>query len=303
MSNDEAPHPLPSSDAVSPGLVSAKPAARAAQTSALLSRAGFVHGFFTREGGVSEGPFASLNCSPDVGDRAEHVRENLARVAEALGLSSERMYMAAQVHDRGVIVLDSSESASAVARTAADAIVSSAAASPATMTGCGVRTADCVPILLADPGSGRVAAVHAGWRGVVREVIANAIEHMVTLGSQRAALLAAIGPHIGPSAFEVGDDVALELNRASSAQGVVQRAPNGKAHVDLARIVQAQLCAAGLSLERIEQVPGCTHRDAARYFSFRRDGKRSGRMLSVIVAGTLPGVTSGRHELRARDGE
>lgn len=251
--------------------------------SALLARAGFVHAFFTREGGVSEGPFASLNCSPDVGDRAEHVRENLARVAQALGLASERIYTAAQVHDRGVLVLDGSESASAVARTAADAIVSSAAS-----TGCGVRTADCVPILLADPAAGRVAAVHAGWRGVVREVIANAVEHMVTLGSQRAALLAAIGPHIGPSAFEVGDEVALELSRASSAEGAVQRAPSGKAHVDLARIVQAQLWAAGLSREHIEQLPGCTHGDATRYFSYRRDGQRSGRMLSVIVARSLP---------------
>jgi YfiH family protein len=148
-----------------------------------------------------------------------------------------------------------------------------------------------------------VAAVHAGWRGVVREVIANAIEHMVTLGSQRAALLAAIGPHIGPDAFEVGDDVALELSRASSAEGVVQRWPDGKAHVNLARIIQAQLCAAGLSSERIEQVPGCTHRDASRYFSFRRDGKHSGRMLSVIVARTLPAVTSERSVLHPQDVE
>ncbi|MEY2932029.1 MAG: hypothetical protein RL033_2778 [Pseudomonadota bacterium] len=262
------------------------------QTSTLLARAGFLHGFFTREGGVSEGPFASLNCSPDVGDRAENVLENLARVAQALGLSVEHIYVAAQVHDRGVIVLDGSESASAVARTAADAIVSSAPA-----LGCGVRTADCVPILLADPESGRVAAVHAGWRGVVREVLASAIEQMVTLGSRRAALLAAFGPHIGPSAFEVGDDVALELSRASTAEGVVQRAAGGKAHVELARIVQAQLCAAGLSTAHIEQVPGCTHGDAARYFSFRRDGQRSGRMLSVIV----PRVAGGS-ELAARVG-
>ncbi len=234
---------------------------------------------------MSEGPFASLNCSPDVGDHAEHVRENLARVAQALGLSSERVYVARQVHDRGVLVLDGSESTPTVARTAADAIVSSAAA-----TGCGVRTADCVPILLADPESGRSAALHAGWRGVVREVIASTIEQLVALGSRRAALLAAIGPHIGPDAFEVGDDVALELSRASNAEGVVRRTSDGKAHVHLARIVQAQLCAAGLSRASIEQVPGCTYSDGSRYFSYRRDGKRSGRMLSVIVPCARPEV-------------
>lgn len=253
----------------------------------MLTRAGFVHGFFTREGGVSEGPFASLNCSPDVGDRAEQVRENLGRVAQALGLAAEHLYVAAQVHDRGVIVLKGGESASVVARTAADAIVASAPA-----VGCGVRTADCVPILLADPESGRVAAVHAGWRGLVREVIASAIEQMVTLGSRRAALLAAFGPHIGPSAFEVGEDVAIELSRTSSAEGVVQRAANGKPHVELARIVHAQLCAAGLARDSIEQVPGCTYRDASRYFSFRRDGQRSGRMLSVIVPRQLAGAAA-----------
>jgi polyphenol oxidase len=267
------------------------------QTSALLARAGFVHAFFTREGGVSEGPFASLNCSPDVGDRAEHVTENLGRVAQSLGLSAHQLYVAAQVHGRDVIVLDGSVSPDAVARTAADAIVSSAAA-----TACAVRTADCVPILLADPESGRVAAVHAGWRGLVREVLASAIERMVTLGSRRAALLAAFGPHIGPGAFEVGDEVALELSHASTAVGAIQRTANGKPHVDLARIVEAQLWAAGLERSNIEQVPGCTQRDASRYFSFLHDGQRSGRMLSAIVPRTLAGGTVRGQELHEQVG-
>jgi YfiH family protein len=246
--------------------------------SGLLARAGFQHAFFTRRGGVSEGPFATLNLSPQVGDRADQVRENLGRAARTLELSPERVYVAAQTHDRDVIVLSGNESADAVARTAADAIVSSAPG-----IGCGVRTADCVPILLADPESGRVAAVHAGWRGLVRHVIASTIERMSALGSRRAALLAAFGPHIGPAAFEVGEDVADEIARASSAQGVVQRAATGKALVSLARVVRAQLIAQGLEDDRLEQVPGCTYRDASQFFSYRRDGQRSGRMLAVIV--------------------
>jgi YfiH family protein len=246
--------------------------------SGLLARAGFQHAFFTRRGGVSEGPFATLNLSPEVGDRAEHVRENLGRAARTLALSPERVYVAAQTHDRHVVVLSGSEQTDAVARTAADAIVASAPG-----IGCGVRTADCVPILLADPESGRVAAVHAGWRGLVRHVIESAVERMSALGSRRAALLAAFGPHIGPDAFEVGDDVAEEIAKASAAQGVVQRAPTGKALVSLARVVRAQLIAEGLEDERIEQVLGCTYRDASQFFSYRRDGKRSGRMLAIIV--------------------
>jgi YfiH family protein len=246
--------------------------------SGLLARAGFSHAFFTRQGGISEGPFAALNLSPAVGDRAEHVRENLSRAARTLGLRPERLYVAAQPHDRGVILLHGTEDVDAVARTAADAILSSAPG-----IACGVRTADCVPILLADPETGRVAAVHAGWRGLVRQIIASATERMCELGSRRSALLAAFGPHIGPEAFEVGDDVASEIASASAARNVVQRTATGKARVSLACVVRAQLASAGLDDARIEQLPGCTYRDALRFFSYRRDGQRSGRMLALIV--------------------
>jgi len=257
-------------------------------SSSLLTRAGFVHAFFTRRGGVSEGPFASLNLSPGVGDRPEHVSENLGRAARTLGLASERVYVAAQVHDRGVILLHGDEAASVVAETPADAIVSSAPG-----LGCGVRTADCVPILLADPETGRVAAVHAGWRGVVRGVIASTTERMRGLGSRSTTLLAAIGPHIGPDAFEVDADVAAELARASSASGVVSQRAGSKPHVNLALIVRAQLVQAGLLEARIEDVPGCTYRDAASFFSYRRDGQKSGRMLAVIVPSAAPSGASG----------
>jgi YfiH family protein len=246
--------------------------------SGLLARAGFSHAFFTRQGGISEGLFCALNLSPTVGDRAEHVQENLGRVARSLGLRPERLYVAAQPHDRGVILLHGTENADAVARTAADAILSSAPG-----IGCCVRTADCVPILLADPETGRVGAVHAGWRGLVRHVIASAIERMCELGSRRDALLASFGPHIGPEAFEVADDVASEITSASSAEGVVQRRAAGKAWVSLAQVVRAQLTSAGLDAANIEQVPGCTYRDASQFFSYRRDGQRSGRMLALIV--------------------
>jgi len=125
--------------------------------------------------------------------------------------------------------------------------------------------------------------VHAGWRGVVREVIASTTARMLELGSRSSALVAAIGPHIGPDAFEVDEDVAAELARASSASDVVIRRAGSKPRVNLARIVRAQLGQAGLLEARIEDVPGCTYHDAASFFSYRRDGKKSGRMLAVIV--------------------
>jgi YfiH family protein len=246
-------------------------------TSELLWRAGFSHAFFTRQGGVSEGAFASLNLSYEVGDRAEHVRENLGRAARALGLRPDAVYVPAQVHGADVLCLTGHESVHDVARIAADAVVAEQ-----TGVAAGVRTADCVPILLADPATGRVAAVHAGWRGVAAEIVVRSVERLVARGSSAPALLAAIGPHIGPEAFEVGEDVAAELDRASDGSAVL-RTSGRKPRVALARILHAQLRRAGLRSGNIEQLPGCTLRDADRFFSYRRDGKQSGRMLSVIA--------------------
>jgi YfiH family protein len=249
--------------------------------SALLARAGFSHAFFTRRGGVSEGPFATLNLSSEVGDRSEHVRENLGRAARALGLDSDRVYVPAQVHGREVLVVTGTELSSALARTPADALVSNPLGRRAPF-GVAVRTADCVPILLADRESGRVAAVHAGWRGVVAEIVPHTIEQMAALGSRPASLLAVLGPHIGPAAFEVGEEVAAEFGRAG-VEGSVLRRHAQKPNVDLGRILRAQLARAGLPESQVEQLPGCTYRDSAEFFSYRRDGKHSGRMLSVIL--------------------
>lgn len=254
--------------------------------SELLTRAGFTHAFFTRRGGVSEGAFGSLNASPDVGDGAEHVTENLRRIARVLGVAPADLYVPRQVHGRGVLVLGAKQASGVVAATPADAIVTSEPA-----FACAVRTADCVPILLGDPESGRVAAVHAGWRGVAQDIAQATVEVMTRLGCRAAALRAAIGPHISVDAFEVGDDVARELARASGAADVIQTAAGHKARADLGKILVAQLVAAGLAPSHVERLPGCTYRDAARFYSYRRDGQRSGRMLSAIVSKAH--VTSG----------
>jgi YfiH family protein len=149
---------------------------------------------------------------------------------------------------------------------------------------CGVRSADCVPILLGDLQSGAVAAVHAGWRGVVAGVVGAAVQGLRAEIGAEGELVAAIGPHISVAAFEVGEDVAAELGRASDARDVVVRS---EAHfrVDLRRIVRAQLTATGMDASAIDDVFGCTMGEPERYFSFRRDGQKSGRHLSAIVPG------------------
>jgi YfiH family protein len=141
----------------------------------------------------------------------------------------------------------------------------------------GVRVADCVPLLLADSDSGDVAAVHAGWRGVVAHVVPAAVRALAG-----KSVCAAIGPCIGSCCFEVGRDVAETIGQASTQQ-VVVRVLGHKAFVDLRMAVRAQLLAHGVKGERIEDVPGCTKHEPTRFHSYRRDGASSGRMLAAIA--------------------
>jgi YfiH family protein len=145
-----------------------------------------------------------------------------------------------------------------------------------------VRTADGVPVLLASE-SGAVMAVHAGWRGVACRVVDAAVAKLRERDGESRRLLAAIGPHISAQAFEVSEDVAEELAASCPAPGAVRREGFAKPHVDLRFIVTQQLLALGLRASDIDQVSGCTVLEPERYFSFRRDGKRSGRHLSAIV--------------------
>ena len=245
--------------------------------SPLLEEAGFRHAFFTRRGGVSTGPYESLNFSLGVGDREENVRENLARAARALDVATGRIFFLSQVHGADVHVLAGDESHDEILHRRGDALIG---ASPD--AACAVRIADCAPILLADRRTGAVAAVHAGWRGTVAGVVASAIRTLRESAGESADLMAAIGPHISLEAFEVGEDVARQLAAASPDADVVDRS-RAKPHVDLRRILRSQLRAQGLERDSIDDVPGCTVLDEDLLFSYRRDGKKSGRHLAAIV--------------------
>ncbi|MDX2055561.1 MAG: peptidoglycan editing factor PgeF [Polyangiaceae bacterium] len=248
-----------------------------ALTSKLLSEAGFRHAFFTRTGGVSRGPFESLNFSASVGDDPTHVHENFERAGQFLHLPNESLCHLNQVHGRGVVQLAEQAVRSATATLDGDALISECAS-----VACAVRTADCVPILVADVESGAVAAIHAGWRGIVAGVVESALQNLKRLTVNGGQLVAAVGPHISLAAFEISDDVAQALESASSANGVVDRISFPKPHADLRKIVHAQLATNGVT--EIDDVLGCTLLEPDRFFSFRRSGVRSGRHLSAIVA-------------------
>jgi YfiH family protein len=203
-----------------------------------------------------------------------------AALCAALGVGA--VVQVRQVH--GARVVEATEAGGAEA----DAVVGhpsrEAGAPPVAV---GVRVADCVPILVADETTGAVAAIHAGWRGVVAGVVSAAAGR---LGGRAATLVAAIGPCIGACCFEVGADVAEAIVRASAgespaaAERVVVRREGDKAYVDLRAAVRAQLASLGVAGDRVDDVAGCTKHEPIRFHSFRRDGASSGRMLAVIAA-------------------
>ena len=244
--------------------------------SELLTHAGFRHAFFTRVGGSSSAPFESLNFSASVGDGAENVAANFGLAGNALGIKREQVCHLSQVHGARVVILTDP----AATRDQTMAIEGDALASDRPELACGVRTADCIPLLLASPDTGWVAAVHAGWRGCVAGVAVEAVRALREQGAGR--LLAAIGPHISRDAFEVSREVADELRAASPDKDIVDDS-RAKPHVDLRRMISSQLKAEGVRAEDIDQVQGCTYLEPELYYSFRRDGPVSGRHLSAIV--------------------
>lgn len=248
------------------------------RSSELFTREGFRHAFFTRKGGASEGPYATLSFSESVGDEPERVRENLRRAARELGVEPDSVYYLSQVHGSKVHRLFGDEPRLELARREGDALVSD---SP--RVACGVRSADCVPVLFADRVTGAVAAAHAGWRGCVAGVVTTALHALRELAGEKSEIIAAIGPHISLAAFEVSPEVATEL-QAASPDPVVDGSFGSKPHVDLRRLVRAQLRAEGLNDAQIDDVFGCTLLEPEHFFSFRRDGQKSGRHLSAIVA-------------------
>lgn len=246
--------------------------------SSLLREAGFAHGFSLRSGGVSEAPFDSLNLARTVGDAPGAVAENHARFARSVGFAPGRLFEVSQVHGARAVTVSGAADPDEVRLEQADALVATAEADAAVA----VRVADCVPVLLADPRSGAVAAAHAGWRGCVAGVVAVAVDALGRVAGARAAdLLVAIGPHIRVGAFEVGEDVAAEIAGAAHGGHVVLRGA-GKPRVDLSAVLHAQLTTLGVPSAQIDDVGGCTYAEPARFFSYRRDGRHSGRHLAAI---------------------
>lgn len=219
----------------------------------------------TRAGGVSLAPYDSLNLGSHVGDDGAAVAENRARLR--VGLPSEPLWLN-QVH--GVAVADADI---ATGVPTADAAVTH---HPGRV--CAVLTADCLPVLFCDEAGSVVAAAHAGWRGLVGGVLESTVAHM---GVPAGSVLAWLGPAIGPHAFEVGAEVRAAFLAADGGAGsaFVPGAREDKWMADLFALARRRLARIGVL--RIHGGGICTHADAARFYSYRRDGV-TGRFASMI---------------------
>ncbi|MEX0654688.1 MAG: peptidoglycan editing factor PgeF [Phycisphaeraceae bacterium] len=246
-----------------------------------LAALGLPHAFSTRVGGLSKGRFASLNLGTlakgEGGDGNTTVSANFRLLREAAGCQRIPRLEAKQVHGHAVWSPDA-DIVHPRAAPEADALVTARPRQLLT-----IRTADCVPVLLA-AGDGRsIGAVHAGWRGVVAGIVPAAVQAMADrFGAEPGAMSVAIGPHISVDHFEVGPEVAAAFDEAGLAPAVVRDNGHGP-HVDLLEAVLLQLDGAGVSRDHIDATDRCTYAHADEFFSHRRDGPPTGRMAAVIA--------------------
>lgn len=245
--------------------------------SSLLTQSGFAsHGFTTTQGGVSEAPFASWNFSTSTGDSSASVEANYSILASALDVRRSSIKSVHQVHSNRVVHVRDAEQITRNEQ--ADAVLTGVLS-----TVVAIKTADCVPILMADPASRWVAAIHAGWRGVVGGIALQALS-LLRDTHPHAQPLWAIGPHICPTCFQVGPEVAEVFPEQSSPDP----SEEGKYRVDLRKAVVQQLVSAGVPETHIDHVNACTVCDPhQRFFSHRGHKGRTGRLLNFIACESL----------------
>ncbi len=242
---------------------------------------GVAHGFFTRRGGASSGIYAGLNCGGGSDDQRDAVALNRARVAAAMGVAPEDLASVNQTHSADVVTVTAPF---AEPRPEADGMVTAVPGVALT-----VLTADCEPVLFADPeansGAGVIGAAHAGWKGALGGVLEATVEAMVALGAERGRIVAVIGPTLGRTAYEVGPEFRDRFVDADPANARYFLPGEGdRLMFDLPGYGLRRLAAAGVG--QAEWTGHCTYSDPVRFYSYRRSVHRKeadyGRLISVI---------------------
>lgn len=236
------------------------------------------HGYFTRQGGVSSGIYRSLNTGTGSDDEPERVQENRRRVAEWMRVSPDRLLTCHQIHSPDVIVATGPFPGT---RPRADALVTDRPG----LAIC-ASTADCGPVLFADPQARVVGAAHAGWRGALTGVLENTIAAMEGLGARRDRIVAVLGPSISAKNYEVGPEFVVRFMEADTANAAYFAASGKPGHMlfDLNAYTVDRLQRAGVVAEALNR---CTYEEEDLFFSYRRGTHRGeqdyGRQISAIV--------------------
>jgi len=238
------------------------------------------HGVFTRLGGVSREPFASLNLSLSVPDDPQAVMENRDRFYAAMGVERSAAVRTIQVH--GAHVAAAGRADVSIVQPATDGLVTTTPNLPLVMA-----FADCTPIMLYDPVRVAAGIAHAGWRGTVAGVCQAAVQRMVeAFGCRPADIRAAIGPAIGPCCYEVGPEVVTAVTAAlGRTDGLFRPGPNGRPHLNQWAANERALRQAGV--RQIEQAELCTACHVDEFYSHRAENGRTGRFGAIIVIGDI----------------
>lgn len=245
------------------------------------------HGFSTRLGGLSKLDHTkSLNLGFYRGDKDIIVKKNIERFCEAVNINSQELIIMPQIHSTEVHEVDREKCGHGIYTPATfegDALVSCHRG-----TALGVRIADCVPILLADSGAGVIAAVHAGWRGTVGNIVGKTVKKMCFLGASEEDIKVAIGPHISMANYEVGEEVAKQVLEVVGEKDLtfahLRPSKNeGKFLCGLGEVNKTLLMAAGIKENHIDICTDCTFANPDLFYSHRRTGEKRGTMMGIIA--------------------
>lgn len=244
----------------------------------LSRQRGISHFVSGREGGYSEGELGGLNLSYKVGDDPGLVTQNRQSLAKAFSVDAHRLIFPVQTHSSNIKVVGTTTSAEALEDT--DALITKEKGVVIS-----VMSADCVPVLLYDPAKAVVAAIHAGWRGTMAEIVRKTIGKMnAEFGSVPETLMAAIGPSICGEVYEVGEEVIHAVEKVyGTKEGIISREQNGKGYCNLWEANRLQLIKTGVAAENIELAGICTYKSADLFFSARKSGNKAGRFAAGIM--------------------
>lgn len=233
------------------------------------------HGFLSRIGGISEPPFASLNFDTRDGDDIKNVEHNKTIAGRLFAFDASKILTINQSHGNDVLIIDKPvKDISGLSKTSADAIITNQYG-----IAIGILTADCVPIMVVDPVKKIIGIVHAGWRGTAKLIVQKVVEIMVKhFGSDKKAILAAIGPSIGQCCYKVDEVVAREFrdNEFINKEDDYWR-------LDLKKANLSQMVNSGILEKNISVEDFCTSCRNDLFFSYRKDGKVTGRQLNFIM--------------------